>query len=137
MLLQRSRRPQDYAEGLKWYRKSAEQGLALAQYGLALRYGFGLNVPQDTVESYKWLNLAAAQNVNLALHHNKNKSDAIPEPSTAYISFVNYRLNEVFKSMTMAQRAEGDRLCHEYAARKESGTAKQTVLVSSSRSRTW
>lgn len=29
---------QDYAEGMKWYRKAAEQGFAKAQYNLGVMY---------------------------------------------------------------------------------------------------
>ena len=53
--------PQDYAESLKWFRKAADQGDALAQSGLALMYQQGQGVPQDYVQAHKWFNLAASR----------------------------------------------------------------------------
>jgi len=50
--------PQDYAEAVKWYRKSAEQGNAPAQACLGESYSSGQGVPKDYVEAYKWSSLA-------------------------------------------------------------------------------
>jgi TPR repeat protein len=57
---------QDIAEALKWYRQAAEQGHALAQYNLGMRYKDGKGVAQDPVEAYKWLSLAATRGVQSA-----------------------------------------------------------------------
>ncbi len=51
----------DYTEALKWYRLSAEQGHANAQYNLAWLHQSGRGVPQDDVEAYMWFDLAALQ----------------------------------------------------------------------------
>jgi TPR repeat protein len=51
---------QDYAEGLKWYRKAAEQGNASAQSNLAVMYAKGAGVLQDTIAAHMWFNIAAA-----------------------------------------------------------------------------
>ena len=59
----------DYAEAVKWYRKSAEQGNANAQNILGIMYEKGNGVEKDYVEALKWYNkaadqgLAAAQNI--------------------------------------------------------------------------
>ena len=53
--------PQDYAEAVKWYRKAAEQGDAVAQYNLGVMYKKGDGVPQDYVQAHVWFNLAAAK----------------------------------------------------------------------------
>jgi TPR repeat protein len=53
--------PRDYDKAVEWYRKSAEQGFAEAQYKLGLIYEEGLGVTQDYVEAHKWFNLAAAR----------------------------------------------------------------------------
>ena len=53
--------PQDDAEAVRWYRKSAEQGVAKAQFFLGLMYTLGRGVPQDYAEAYMWYNLAATQ----------------------------------------------------------------------------
>jgi uncharacterized protein len=47
--------PQNYTEGLKWYRKSADQGDANAQESLGVMYAKGNGVPQDYVHAYMWL----------------------------------------------------------------------------------
>ena len=52
---------EDHAEAVKWYRKAAEQNLALAQYNLGLCYVNGDGVAKNYVEGYKWWRLAAAQ----------------------------------------------------------------------------
>ena len=52
--------PQDDAAAVRWYRLAAEQGDALAQYFLGLKYANGEGVPQDDVSAHIWLNVAAA-----------------------------------------------------------------------------
>lgn len=53
--------PTDFAEALKWYKESAEQGYPSAQYALGCIYSNGDYVPQNLSESAKWLRKAAAQ----------------------------------------------------------------------------
>ena len=53
--------PQDDKEAVKWWKLAAEQGNAIAQYNLALRYDNGLGVPQNHKEAFKWFRLAAEQ----------------------------------------------------------------------------
>jgi TPR repeat protein len=51
---------------MKWYRKAAEQGNALAQNNLGSMYRDGLGVPQDHAEAMKWYRKAAEQGNALA-----------------------------------------------------------------------
>lgn len=51
----------DYAKAVKWYRKAADQGLAVAQYNLGLMYGNGQGLHQDYAEAAKWFRKAAEQ----------------------------------------------------------------------------
>ena len=44
----------DYPEAVKWFRKAADQGSAVAQSFLGVMYGLGQGVPKDYVEAYKW-----------------------------------------------------------------------------------
>ena len=53
--------PRNYAEVVKWFRMSAEQGHAEAQFLLGVMYREGEGVPQDFAEAQVWFNLAAAQ----------------------------------------------------------------------------
>jgi hypothetical protein len=53
--------PQDYVQAVKWWRKAADQGDALAQSNLGRIYGDGQGVPQDYVQAVKWLRKAAKQ----------------------------------------------------------------------------
>ena len=46
---------------MRWYRLAAEQGYALAQFNLGVKYANGEGVPEDDVTAYAWLNIAAAQ----------------------------------------------------------------------------
>jgi TPR repeat protein len=50
-----------YDEAVVWYRKSADQGYALAQNNLAMKYTFGEGVAQDYAKAAKWYHLAADQ----------------------------------------------------------------------------
>ena len=66
--------PRSYAEAMKWYRKSAAQGNAHAQFILGGRYAEGRVVAQDYGESFKWSHDAAVQGhplaqFNLAAHY--------------------------------------------------------------------
>jgi TPR repeat protein len=51
--------PQNYNEAIKWYRKSASQGIGFAQIGLGLLYMQGRGIPQDPIESYAYFSLAS------------------------------------------------------------------------------
>jgi TPR repeat protein len=51
--------PKDYAEALKWYRKAADQGHALAQNGVGVCYERGCGVLKDYAEAVKWFRKAA------------------------------------------------------------------------------
>jgi TPR repeat protein len=53
--------PKDYTEAEKWARKSAEQGLAEAQFMMGLMYTNGEGVPTDLAESARWYRKAADQ----------------------------------------------------------------------------
>jgi TPR repeat protein len=61
--------PQDYVEGVKWYRKAAEQGYAEAQHNLGRMYFTGRGVDQDHAEAMRWFRQAADQE-NAAAQHN-------------------------------------------------------------------
>jgi len=50
---------QDYAEAVRWYRKAAEQGHALAQCNLGVMYDKGRGVKQDHAEAVRWYRKAA------------------------------------------------------------------------------
>jgi TPR repeat protein len=56
----------DEVEAVKWYRKAAEQNLALAQCALGFCYDKGQGVAKDEVEAAKWYRKAAEQNLALA-----------------------------------------------------------------------
>lgn len=49
------------ARTLEGMRRLAEQGDALAQFGMGVRYHSGEDVPQDYAEAFRWFSLAAEQ----------------------------------------------------------------------------
>jgi TPR repeat protein len=61
--------PQNYAEAVKWYRKAADQGYAMAQFSLGIMYENGQGVPQDYAEAAKWYRRAAEQGYAKAQHN--------------------------------------------------------------------
>jgi TPR repeat protein len=56
---------QDFAIAAKWYRRAAEQDLALAQIRLAMAYRRGEGVERDPVQAYAWAALAAREEGHL------------------------------------------------------------------------
>jgi len=52
----------DQVEGVKWFRKAAEQNLAVAQYFLGFCFYAGEGVVKDQAEAVKWFRKAAEQN---------------------------------------------------------------------------
>ena len=53
--------PQDYKQAVYWYKKSADQGDAFAQYNLALNFYNGEGVPQDYKQAVYWYKKSANQ----------------------------------------------------------------------------
>jgi hypothetical protein len=58
--------PKDSAEAVKWYRKAAEQGNAVAQNNLGAMYARGDGVPKDLVQAHAWQNIAGAAGLKQA-----------------------------------------------------------------------
>lgn len=56
----------DDKEAVKWFRKAAEQGLALAQFDLGECYLEGTGVDKDEKEAVKWFRKAAEQGLGEA-----------------------------------------------------------------------
>jgi hypothetical protein len=56
-----------YAESVKWTRRAADQGLAIAQYSLGDMYQFGYGAPQDYAEALRWYRRAADQGLPIAV----------------------------------------------------------------------
>ena len=57
---------QDRAKSLEWLRRSAEQGLDVAQANLGIMYCQGFQVRPDMAEGLKWLRRAAEQGLEEA-----------------------------------------------------------------------
>jgi TPR repeat protein len=55
---------QDYAEAVRWFRKSAEQGHVIAQYILGQAYGAGIGLTKDEAEAFKWYRKSAEQGLD-------------------------------------------------------------------------
>ena len=56
----------DDAQAVAWYRKAADQGLALAQINLGVMYANGRGVAKDDDEAVAWCRKAADQGLALA-----------------------------------------------------------------------
>jgi hypothetical protein len=57
---------QNYAEAVKWFRKSADQGHVVSQHNLASMYAHGEGVPKDYSEAVKWYRKAADQGLSVS-----------------------------------------------------------------------
>lgn len=53
--------PKDYTEAIKWYRKAADHGHAMAQNSVGVCYERALGISQDYKEAAKWYRKAAEQ----------------------------------------------------------------------------
>lgn len=51
--------PKNEIEAVKWYRKAADQGHAIAEFNLALCYEQGIGIPRNSEEAFRWYKLAA------------------------------------------------------------------------------
>jgi len=70
---------------LKWYRKSAEQGNAMAQDNLGVMYHEGEGVTRNYAEAAKWFRKAAEQGYahaqyDLAVMYHEGKGVSRDEP---------------------------------------------------------
>ena len=90
---------EEAAEGVKWYRRSAEQGFGDAQFNLGIAYQTGYGVEQDNVQADAWYitagssqNFLSAETINLARQNNER----------------------IEASMTPEQIAEARRRAHEW-----------------------
>ncbi len=73
--------PKDEAEGVKWLRKSAEQGFAQAQYNLGMAYRAGSGVEKDNVQAYFWIALAATSLEQGVVKDYRDKVEAVLTPA--------------------------------------------------------
>lgn len=126
---------QDYAEAVKWYRKAAEQGYALAQYNLGAMYGNGNGVTQDYAEAVKWLRKAAEQGYASAQFYlgvGYYKGEGVIQDNVyahmwwniaASLGDADASKNRdiVAKKMTAEQLAEAQRLARECVAKNYKG----------------
>ncbi len=98
--------PQDYGEALKWYTKAAEQGLAEAQYNLAIFYSNGRGVRRDYVKAYFWANIA----VTLDPINPIARVNGRTEPKPEYVQF----RDEVTAKLSPAQLAATQKRCRQW-----------------------
>ena len=55
-------------EAVRWFRKAADEGDAVAEFLLGNQYAFGKGVPQDYSEAMIWFRKAAEQGHSRAMH---------------------------------------------------------------------
>ena len=75
--------PQDFAEAVRWYRKSADQGNASAQACLGAMFDAGRGVPQDYVSAHMWYNIAASRASGAGQKRYAAARDVVAEKMTA------------------------------------------------------
>ena len=130
--------PRDFAEAANWYRRAAEHGDAAGQYSLAVMYLIGSGVPKDDAEALKWYRESAAQGYALAMFHlgmrYKKGQGVTADPAEAgkWLSLAAARgiaeateiLDELKRSMTREQIAEGRRRAEAFVVKKTAPPAK-------------
>jgi len=70
----------DPLRAVAWYRRSAEQGDAAAQYNLGNMYRWGEGVARDPEEAIRWFRKAGEQGSEPARKALKDGLDPDPEP---------------------------------------------------------
>ncbi len=129
--------PQDYAKALQWWRKAAEQGIAVAGYLLGVMYDNGEGVPQNYAEAVKWYRKAAEQGVaeaqyNLGFMYSRGKG--VPQDYVQAHMWFNIAASSfppgkggdeavknrdiVAKRMPPAQISEAEKLAREWRPKK-------------------
>lgn len=121
--------PQNYVEGVKWFRLAAEQGIINAQGILGGMYARGRGVPQDYAEAVKWYRLAAEQGDALAqfnLGVTYENGQGVPQDYVQAHMWVNLAAattgwdeaiearKRIGASMTPQQIDEAQKLAHEW-----------------------
>jgi len=92
----------NFFEGVKWYRKAAEQEYQIAQFGLGNSYAYGVGVPRDHVEAYKWFYIASAGENSETVRNSKENIDFLE------------------RYMTSEEIAEAQQRARQFKPRKES-----------------
>lgn len=87
----------DYQKAVSWFRKAAEQNDMQAQTLLGHMYRQGQGVSKNLVLAYKWYTLAAK-------HWNGGEAQVARE--------------RLYKSLTVAEREQGQRLAQEWKPKK-------------------
>ena len=122
----------DRVKALKWYRKAAELGLAVAQNDLAVAYSLGDGVTKDDVEAGKWWRKAAEQGLTAsqtALGSRYANGLGVPKDYVEGYKWLNLasaqgqkeaheNLAILEERMTPSQIAEGQRLAREFKPRE-------------------
>ena len=120
--------PEDDAEGVKWYRKAADQGLALAQAKLGLKYDTGEGVPQDYAEAVEWYRKAAERGYAAAQSRMGGMyalGEGVPQDAVQAYAWFNIAAAQGFqpakgareamaKSMTREEISRAQQLAREY-----------------------
>ena len=89
--------PKDFVMAAIWYRKAAEQGLALAQNDLGRLYFNGQGVPQNYSEAYFWLNLGEANGSTSSTDGVDDRDLAASHLTSADLSRVQERARKWFE----------------------------------------
>jgi hypothetical protein len=125
---------QDFAEAVKWYRKSADQNNLIAQYNLGMCYEFGFGVAKDENEAVNWYRKAAEQGYfkaqeELGYDYDNGMGVAKDEVESYKWSslaasqddnFAKTNLATAESQMTPEQIAEGQRLSREFVPNNSS-----------------
>jgi TPR repeat protein len=93
----------DDGEGVKWFRKAAEQGYAPAQTSLGVYYYQGKGGVNSIADAYKWFLLALAQGDEAAKKNMPN----------------------IERKLSSAQRSEGQRLAQEWTSKRANNDVAQ------------
>ena len=112
----------DYAEAVRLYRKSADQGNALSQLNLGYMYDLGTGVTQDYAEAVRWYRKAADQGNGEAqtrLCVKYQIGEGIPRDYVIAHMWCNlaayYEMRDAFaREMTREQIGEAQRLAREW-----------------------
>ena len=75
--------PENDAEAVKWYRKSADQGFRSAQFSLGRRYWSDDGVPENSISAYMWLSAAESQGIIIAGNYLKKLKSQMTEQQIA------------------------------------------------------
>ena len=123
----------DYATAMRGFRVHADQGDAVAQFGLGVMYDDGEGVPEDDAEAVKWYRKAAEQELAAAQYNlgvMYDDGEGVPENDAEAVKWYRRAADQGFaaaQNKLGVHVLQGPRACRRTRPRPRSGTSRSPI----------